>query len=84
MPVPNRREKKPKVVVTFSSTGDAMDMEEAARSFGLPGRMIPLPGQISAGCGLAWCAPIEERGELLEGIAEHGLAHDGVFEVEMY
>ncbi|MFR1638654.1 MAG: DUF3343 domain-containing protein [Eggerthellaceae bacterium] len=33
---------------------------------GLPGRMIPIPSEVSAGCGLAWCVPAEERGALLD------------------
>ncbi len=78
------RAKSPKAVVTFGSTSDAMAMETTARAYGLPGRVIPVPSEIDAGCGLAWCAPIELRSELLAGIAEHGLAYEGVFEVAMY
>ena len=48
------RKKTPKAVVTFASTSDAMAVEAAARETGLPGRMIPIPSEVSAGCGLAW------------------------------
>jgi hypothetical protein len=84
MPIRNPREKTPKTVVTFSSTQDAMDMEEAAGAFGLPGRMIPVPSQVSAGCGLAWCAPESCREELLAGMAAHGLSYEGVYTVDLY
>ena len=78
------RAKESKVVVTFASTSDAMSMEVAARANGIPGRIIPVPSEISAGCGLSWCAPTEQREELLEGIRRFELAHEGVFTVEMY
>jgi hypothetical protein len=84
MPIANSRKKTPKTVVTFASTQDAMDMEEAADAFGLPGRMIPVPSEVSAGCGLAWCAPESCREEMLEDMAAHGLSYEGVFTVDLY
>lgn len=45
-----------KLLITFHTTTQAMAMEDACRSAGLPGRLIPVPASISAGCGLAWCA----------------------------
>lgn len=78
------RKKTPKAVATFASTSDAMAVEAAARETGFPGRMIPIPSEISAGCGLAWCASAEERGELLRAFDEGGLAYEAVHEVELY
>ncbi len=42
--------------MTFHTTADAMAMEKACKKYGAPGRLIPVPRVISAGCGLAWCA----------------------------
>lgn len=78
------REKTPKAIVTFDSTSDAMAMEAAARAYGLPGRLVPVPSEIDAGCGLSWCAEAAQRDELMAGIAEHGVSYAGVFEVLMY
>ena len=78
------RRKTPKVVVTFASTSDAMAVEAAARGTGLPVRMIPIPSEVSAGCGLAWCVPAEERGALLDAFESGGLAYEAVHEVELY
>ena len=78
------REKTPKTVVTFASTSDAMAMEDAARRHGIPGRIIPVPSQISAGCGLAWCADAAERDLLAAKLAEHALPYEGIFEVLLY
>ncbi|MBE6471899.1 MAG: DUF3343 domain-containing protein [Coriobacteriaceae bacterium] len=78
------REKRLRCVLTFSTTADAMAMEAAAREHGLPGRMIPVPSEIDAGCGFAWRCELEERDALLTGAKERGLAYEGVFEVAMY
>ncbi len=47
------REKQPKLVITFRTTTAAMAMEASCEP-GL-GRLIPIPREISGGCGLAWC-----------------------------
>lgn len=78
------RQKLPRAVLTFSTTADAMAMEATAKEHGLPGRMIPVPSEIDAGCGFAWRCELDERDALLAGAAEFGLAYEGAFEVAMY
>lgn len=51
------REKQLRLVVTFSTTTAAMEMERYCLANGIPGRLIPTPRQITADCGLAWSAP---------------------------
>ena len=55
------RKRERKYYVTFSTTTDAMAMEAACREQQMPGRLIPVPPVISAGCGLAWCADPADR-----------------------
>lgn len=47
------RTKKLYSVLSFRTTTDAMEAEELSHELCLSGRIIPLPPQISAGCGLA-------------------------------
>lgn len=78
------RVKRPKVVVTFATTSDAMAVEAAAREGAIPGRMIPVPSAISAGCGLCWCAPVEDRATLEHALAEQSLTFEALHEVDLY
>ena len=78
------REKTPKTVVTFATTSDAMAMESAASTYGIPGRIIPVPSDIDAGCGLAWCCDVAERDKLAQALKAHALGYEGLFEVMMY
>ena len=55
------RKKELKLVLTFHTTADAMAMEKACKEQNAPGRLIPVPRAISAGCGLAWCAGLDPR-----------------------
>lgn len=78
------RAKTLKAVVTFATTSDAMAMEAAARQYGIPGRVIPVPSEIDAGCGLSWSAEATDREELEACLEKYSLSHQGVFEVLMY
>ena len=54
------REKHPFIVLSFHTTVAAMEWEKRCMETGIPGRLIPLPREISAGCGLAWRMRPEE------------------------
>ncbi|MFR3422726.1 MAG: DUF3343 domain-containing protein [Lachnospiraceae bacterium] len=55
------RKKTKQLVITFSTTTAAMAMEKRAQEMGIFGRLIPLPSEISAGCGLSWKTKPEEK-----------------------
>ena len=60
-------------ILTFDETVDAMAWERYCETHGLPGRLIPVPREITAGCGLAWKAPPEAEEELLAAWRGGGL-----------
>ena len=62
------RQRKETWILTFAGTTQAMQMEQYARAHGLPGRMIPVPREITAGCGLSWKAAPEEGKEILAAL----------------
>lgn len=59
------RKKKRYVILTFATTTAAMATEKQCGIRRIPGRLIPLPAEISAGCGLAW-RMLPEEYELYE------------------
>lgn len=67
------RKKEKRLITAFYTTHDAMAFEDFCRSRGIPGRLIPLPREISAGCGLAWSAPPESEGEFERILEETGI-----------
>ena len=56
------REKTMKVVFAFPTTTMAMKMEAAAKAKEAPGRLIPVPRQISAGCGQSFSGAADRYG----------------------
>ena len=72
------RQKSPRVVATFRTTTAAMKTEQAAREQQVPGRLIPVPREITAGCGLAWSAPPEAEDALRALFARIGVAPQGL------
>lgn len=75
------RKKERKLIVTFHTTADAMAMEKACRGKNAPGRLIPVPREISAGCGLAWCALPDQRQQLLEIMSEKNIEQENLHEI---
>ncbi|MBR3867065.1 MAG: DUF3343 domain-containing protein [Butyricicoccus sp.] len=67
------REKKNALIVTFASTTQAMAVEKHCHANGLPGRIIPVPRAITAGCGLAWKAASADETALTAAFLMAGL-----------
>ena len=65
--------KKPTLIITFATTTQAMAMEKFCGENGLPGRLIPVPREITAGCGLSWKAQPEDRERLITALTAAGL-----------
>ena len=63
------RKKEKKLVVTFHTTADAMAMEKACREHNAP-----------AGCGMAWCAALEDRDRILQVLEERKIEQEDVHE----
>lgn len=74
------RKKELKLVVMFHTTAEAMAMEKACRKNMVPGRLIPVPRTLSAGCGLSWCAETKEAGKLKEAMEKAGIEAEAICE----
>ena len=71
--------KTEKLVITFYTTTAAMAMEKICKESGAEGRIIPVPGSISADCGLAWCARNESEDVLLDLMVQHNIIPQGIY-----
>ena len=77
------REKKDALVVTFKTTTQAMAAEKFCQQNGLPGRIIPVPREITAGCGLSWKAAPEDREALETAFNQANMGWDGMYIVKI-
>lgn len=74
------RKKELKLVVTFHTTAEAMALEKKCREDQIPGRLIPVPRQISAGCGLAWAAPASDGALVQEYLEQQKISFEAIGE----
>ncbi len=74
------KQKERRLIVTFYTTADAMAMEKACKEQAVPGRIIPVPREISAGCGLAWCANPDDRDQVTDLLARVGIEAEEIRE----
>ena len=77
------RQKKPTLIITFATTTQAMAMEKFCADNGLPGRIIPVPREITAGCGLSWKAKPEEQLLLRSKLTEAGMVWQQMAVIEI-
>ena len=77
------RKKKPVLVITFGTTTEAMKMEKFCIQKELPGRLIPVPREITAGCGLAWKTEQDQRALFMKEFQENGITWEGMYDLEL-
>lgn len=78
------RERHIQLVVAFKSTNAAMEMESLAKSRNIPGRIIPLPAKISAGCGLAWKTELDMRNDVINFMQEENIHWEAIYELNLF
>jgi len=77
------RRKELHLILTFHTTTEAMAMEKYCKAMNIPGRLIPVPVQITAGCGMAWMADPINKEEIKALMAEFSLEVDALYEIEV-
>ena len=63
-------------ILTFQTTTQAMAFEKMCNVHNIPGRLIPVPREITAGCGLSWRIPAEEYTCYQSQIRSQGLYYE--------
>ncbi len=70
------------VFVVFNGTMDAINFEECIQNNGFSGRLIPVPFEISAHCGMCWMEEIKNQSRLEEFIEKQGLSYKKIHVME--
>ena len=77
------RARERRLIVAFYTTHDAMAFEDFCAERDAPGRLIPLPREISAGCGLAWSAPPGDTATVRALLEAAGIEAQHIKELEI-
>ena len=78
------REKRPALVITFPTTAAAMGCESLCIERGLPGHGNRSPGEVAAGCGLAWKALPADEELLRSELTAAGVPTEGYTVIDMW
>lgn len=73
------RKKELRIIVTFHTTTSAMGFESYAHKKEIQGRLIPVPKEITAGCGLSFSAPVSVEDQV-RGLASE-MEHDAIYKM---
>lgn len=75
----HKRERR--LVISFASTTMALAMEKKCKEEQMDGRLIPLPKEISAGCGLAWSSGRIEEDFWIQFLLDHQLVYEAIHQL---
>lgn len=78
------RERREQLVITFPSTSQAIRMENVCNQKNLKGRLIPIPRQITAGCGLAFKTEVEQEGKLRIEMQDSNIIFEKIVRLVLY
>ena len=70
-------------LLTFYSTSGAMAVEKYCKQNEIEGRLIPVPRENSASCGLSWAVPLEQKETLAAVEAEFADEIEGRWTLEI-
>lgn len=73
--------KKDYLIITFKETTMAIYMEKICKKEHKNGRIIPLPKEIDAGCGLAWATTDKHQDEWKCFLNNQGIEYEKMVEV---
>lgn len=77
------REKKKYMVLSFHSTTEAISFEKQCIQDQIPGRLIPIPREITAGCGLAWRIPADAYPSCRQMIQDRQMKYQDITELSL-
>jgi len=77
------REKRLSLIIAFDATTQAMAAEKYCIEHQLPGRLIPVPREITAGCGLAWKASPGDKACLMAALDAAGIHWTAMHVIEV-
>ena len=69
----------PEVIFTFKNTHDAIASEKVLIQSGIQVRVMPLPAQIGAGCGICLRVWPEVRNQAAGVLADAGILSQGIW-----
>ena len=72
------RAKTLSLIMTFDTTARAMAAERRFSELQLPGRMIPVPREITAGCGLARKGEESSREAYEKALRDAGIVYSDI------
>ena len=74
---------KEHIIVTFSTTADVFAFDKECKKNEIEGRIVSVPRQLSAGCGMAWKSNLENKQALLDLIDKFDLIVEDVHEINL-
>lgn len=71
-----------KLIITFDNVGDAMSSDKVLKKEGVNTKLIPIPRNISAGCGISSLISKNDKEKAIISLDSEKIPYEGVYEIE--
>ena len=75
--------KELKTIVTFPNTHAALAAEKFVKMHNLDGRIIPIPVELSAECGLSLCLDLDAKDEFIKQAQKSHIIYSHIYTIEI-
>lgn len=72
------RKKSLKLIISFNTTNDALFCDSLCMNNSIKGRLIPVPREISAGCGHAYMTEPENKESILKLFEDNDIMYEEI------
>lgn len=70
-----------KIIISFHSFSEVLKFEKECKNNGIKGRIIPIPREISAGCGMVWSSELDTENELMKIIEVENIEIKSIYKL---
>ena len=70
-----------RLIITFNTTTDVLRAEKVFKENNISGKIISIPSEISAGCGLTWQSEIELKEKSIKILKENDIEYDNIYKI---
>lgn len=70
-----------KIIISFNSVSDVLKFEKECKNNDIKGKIIPIPREISAGCGMAWSSELSMEEQLMEMIENKNIKIENIYKL---
>lgn len=73
--------KEKKLVITFYTSAEAMATEKACKEYGIIGKLISAPRELTSDCGISYSLNVEDKKKITKLLIDKNIEYEKIVEI---